>query len=100
MLVVDWSRLIAYFLEGLAVAIAAFVIPQRKTQLMEVLMIGLAAMMVFIVLDTFSPQVAAGSRQGAGIGIGAGMVGFGEGFDEGFDESDFNVAVDVGEQLV
>jgi hypothetical protein len=43
-------RLVKYLLEGLAVAVAAYVIP--------------------------APSVGSSARQGAGFGIGAGLVGF------------------------
>jgi len=76
-----------YLLEGLAVAAAAYYIPQRKTNLREVAMIALTAAATFAVLDLFAPAVAGGARQGAGFGIGARHVGFGEGFQtkEDFD---------------
>ena len=69
-----------YLLEGLAVAAAAYYIPQKKTSLREVAMIALTAAATFAVLDIFAPAIASGARQGAGFGIGANHVGFGEGF--------------------
>ena len=80
-----------YLLEGLAVAAAAYYIPQKKTSLREVAMIALTAAATFAVLDIFAPAVASGARQGAGFGIGANHVGFGEGFyahHEGEDEEE------------
>src|SRR3990167_4340119 len=68
-------NLIKYLLEGLAVAVAAFYIPRRKADLQEIAMIGLTAAAVFLVLDSFSPAVAAGARQGSGFGIGLQTVG-------------------------
>ena len=70
----DLQSLVKYLLEGLAVAAAAFYIPQKKTDLQEVALIAVTAAAVFAVLDLFAPAVAAGSRQGAGFGIGHGMV--------------------------
>ena len=64
-----------YLLEGVAVAAAAYYIPQKKTDLQEVAMIGAMAALTFLVLDLFAPNVAAGTRQGSGFGIGYGMVG-------------------------
>ena len=77
-----------YLLEGLAVAAAAYYIPQRKTNLREVAMIALTAAATFAVLDLFAPAVAGGARQGAGFGIGARHVGFGEGFQTKEDFED------------
>lgn len=79
---------VKYLLEGLAVAAAAYYIPQKKTSLREVAMIALAAAATFAVLDLFAPGVASGARQGAGFGIGANHVGFGEGFDGTEEEGD------------
>jgi ABC-type Co2+ transport system permease subunit len=70
-------RLLNYVIEGAAVAVAAFVIPQRKMNLSEVALIGLTAAAIFAVLDLFSPTVGFATRQGMGLGLGASMVGFG-----------------------
>ncbi len=71
--------LIKYILEGLAVAIAAFYIPQRTMDFKEILLIALTAAAVFSILDTFSPSIGVSARQGAGFGIGLNQVGFGPG---------------------
>ena len=81
-------NLIKYLLEGLAVAVAAFYIPRRKADLQEIAMIGLTAAAVFLVLDSFSPAVAAGARQGSGFGIGMGITNGLEGFEENENESE------------
>jgi K+-sensing histidine kinase KdpD len=60
----DFQALFKYILEGIAVAIAAFYIPQRAVSVKEVVMIALTAAAVFSILDHFSPSVAAGARQG------------------------------------
>lgn len=88
-----------YLLEGLAVAVAAFYLPRKKTDLQAVAMIAVTAALSFYVLDKFAPRVAAGSRQGAGFGIGFGMVGGGcsaksaptasEGFSDDSSSSDY-----------
>ena len=75
-----FMQYLKYLLEGLAVAAAAYYIPQKKTSLREVAMIALTAAATFAVLDIFAPAIASGARQGAGFGIGANHVGFGEGF--------------------
>ena len=69
-------RLVKYLLEGLAVAVAAYVIPGKTMRWSEVSMIALTATATFAILDIYAPSVGSGARQGAGFGIGAGLVGF------------------------
>jgi len=69
-------RLIKYLLEGLAVAVAAYVIPGKTMRASEVGMIALTATATFAILDIYAPSVGSSARTGAGFGIGAGMVGF------------------------
>jgi len=64
------KNLFKYFLEGVAVALAAYYIPKRKVDIMEVVMIAVTAGLTFLVLDMFSPGVGSGARLGAGLGIG------------------------------
>ena len=73
-----------YFLEGLAVALAAFYIPKKGISGQEVLMSALTAGLTFLVLDMFAPGVGKGARLGAGLGVGFKQVGF-EGFEDGED---------------
>lgn len=77
---IDWadivSRFIKYALEGLAVAIAAFVLPGKTLRVAEVGMIALVALATFAILDIYAPSVGASARTGAGFGIGANLVGF------------------------
>ena len=68
------ARIIKYIVEGTAVAIAAYVIPRRKLDVYEVVMVALTAAAVFAILDLYAPAVSAGARQGAGFGIGFGML--------------------------
>jgi hypothetical protein len=70
------KRAIKYLVEGLMVALAAYVIPQKKMDAGEILVIAFTAATTFALLDTFSPSIMANSvRQGAGLSIGAGLVG-------------------------
>ena len=69
-------RLIKYALEGLAVAIAAYVLPGKTLKMSEVGMIALVATATFAILDIYAPSVGASARTGAGFGIGANLVGF------------------------
>lgn len=69
------TRLIKYLFEGVAVAIAAYVIP-GKLKITEIAMISLSAMATFAILDIYAPSVGSATRTGAGFGIGANLVGF------------------------
>ena len=72
------KRAIKYLVEGLMVAIVAFVVPPEKRQLKldEIAIIALMAAATFSILDTFIPTMGASARTGAGFGIGANLVGF------------------------
>jgi hypothetical protein len=70
------TRIIKYLVEGLAVAVAALLIPKKAPHWKEVVLIGATAAAIFAVLDLFAPAVGQATRQGAGFGVGAGLVGF------------------------
>jgi|TARA_X000000950_G_C13686154_1_gene566019 ABC-type Co2+ transport system permease subunit len=70
------KRVIKYVIEGILVAIAAFVIPQRTLKTDEIMLIALTAAATFSILDTYVPSLAISARTGAGFGIGANLVGF------------------------
>tara|TARA_B110001452_G_scaffold267511_1_gene277764 strand:- start:449 stop:700 length:252 start_codon:yes stop_codon:yes gene_type:complete len=70
------KRAIKYLVEGLMVAIVAFVIPQKPLKFDEIAIIALMAAATFSILDTFVPSMGASARSGAGFGIGANLVGF------------------------
>jgi hypothetical protein len=72
------KRVVKYVLEGLMVAFAALVLPQKSLKMEDVLGLALVAAATFAVLDMYAPNsaIAAGARQGAGFGLGANLVGF------------------------
>jgi hypothetical protein len=70
------SRAVKYGLEGLAVAIAAYLLPGKGLKLSEIGMIALVALATFAILDIYAPSVGSSARTGAGFGIGANLVGF------------------------
>ena len=80
------KRVIKYSLEGLMVAFAALVIPEKNALKPEdVLSLALVAAATFAVLDLLAPtnadgvedtKIADAARFGAGAGIGANLVGF------------------------
>lgn len=69
------KRVLKYFIEGIMVAIVAFVIPKKQLNIEEVAMIGLIAAATFGILDVFSPSIGAATRSGVGMSIGAGLTG-------------------------
>ena len=71
-----FKRLVKYCLEGLAVAIASYAIPQRSMDKQEIVTIALTAAATFAVLDVLAPSIALGARKGAGFGIGASVSGY------------------------
>ena len=86
------NKLHIYLLEGVAIGLVVCVIPQRKVNLNELLMISLSGAAMALILDLYSPQVGSSFRTGAGFGIGANHVGFGEGFENEHElENDFNI---------
>jgi len=70
------KRLVKYALEGLAVAIACWLLPGKKLRVEEIGTIALTALAVFAILDIYAPSVGSSARTGAGFGIGANLVGF------------------------
>jgi ABC-type Co2+ transport system permease subunit len=70
------TRAVKYAFEGLAVAIAAYLLPGKGLKLSEIGMIALVALATFAILDIYAPSVGSSARTGAGFGIGAHLVGF------------------------
>ena len=83
------KRVVKYALEGLMVAFAALVIPQKKALNAEdILSLALIASATFAVLDLLAPTItengeevedktiANAARWGTGAGLGARLVGF------------------------
>ena len=70
------TRVIKYFLEGLAVAVSMILILRKTPPMEEVLTIAVVAATVFAILDMLSPSIGLTARQGAGFGMGARLVGF------------------------
>lgn len=68
------NNLVKYIVEGMAVAIAAYVIPNRRTNFNEVSIIAIIAALTLFVLDVLSADVSRGARFGAGFGMGMNLV--------------------------
>jgi len=69
------KRAIKYLVEGLMVAVVAFVIPQKPLKMEEIAIIALMAAATFSVLDVFIPAMGSSARGGAGFGLGANLIG-------------------------
>jgi len=78
----DWKSLLKYILEGIAIALATFLIPSSKLDYIDIILIALTGAAMFAVLDQFSPMVAVGARQGSGFAIGYHQVGMGDPIEE------------------
>ena len=78
------KKMLKYFIEGLVFAIAAWVMPGKKSSPIDVLCLGLVAAATFSLLDLLDEKTeytgghnyGGTVRQGAGMGIGANLVGF------------------------
>jgi ABC-type Co2+ transport system permease subunit len=69
------KRVIKYVVEGLMIAIAAYVIPKRSMNLEEIACLALTAAATFAILDTYIPSMGVSARQGTGLGIGLNLSG-------------------------
>lgn len=70
------TRLIKYLIEGIVVAIVAYILPSKSLTAREVVLLALVAAAVFSLLDLLAPSIASSTRQGVGLGVGLQMVGF------------------------
>lgn len=68
------NNLVKYIVQGIAVGIAAYVIPNRKTNIHEIMIISVIASLTFFVLDIFTDDIAKGARLGTGFGIGMALA--------------------------
>jgi hypothetical protein len=68
------TRAVKYLLEGLVVAIAAYVLPRQGLSWTEIAIIALTAAATFAILDLFSPSIGNSSRTGVGIAIGSSLT--------------------------
>ena len=70
------KRTLKYLIEGLAVAVAAYLIPRKALRMEEIFIIAITSASVLALLDVVSPSIASSTRVGMGFGLGAGQVGF------------------------
>ena len=69
------TRLVKYFLEGLAVAVAMVIIPQKAPRVEEIFVVAVVAGVVFAILDLLSPSIGLTARQGSGLALGSQLAG-------------------------
>lgn len=69
------TRLVKYLIEGLAVAIVAYLLPANKLSGYDIVLLALVAASVFSILDLLAPSIASGTRTGAGLAAGVGLIG-------------------------
>ena len=70
-----FRRIVRVLFEGIAVAVAAFLIPGKKMDAKEIILIGVTAAATFSMLDLLSPSMGSSVRNGAGLSIGVGLTG-------------------------
>ena len=72
------KRILKYLIEGGAVALAAYYVPQGKQRLSfdSICIIAVTAAATFAILDMYTPDISAAARMGAGFGVGGNLVGF------------------------
>lgn len=70
------NNLVKYIVQGIIVAIAAYVIPRRTKNIREVLIIATVAALTFFTLDIFTDDenLSMGAQLGAGLAIGLRLV--------------------------
>lgn len=67
-------KIVKYLVEGLAVGVAAYMIPSKKLKLEEIGVLAVTAALVLAILDTIAPRVSGSARQGAGFGLGVSLA--------------------------
>src|SRR5438132_11416869 len=70
------NAILKYTIEGLAVAVAVYLVAGQKSNLREIILLGLTAGVTFMILDLFTSGIGHTARQGAGFGIGLKEIGW------------------------
>jgi len=68
------TRIVKYLIEGLVVAVVAYLLDKLKME--EVLLLSLTAASIFALLDVLAPSISSTVRGGVGYGIGFQLAGF------------------------
>jgi len=70
------TRIVKYLIEGLVVAVVAYLLPSKSLKMEEVLLLALTAASIFALLDVLAPSISSTVRGGVGYGIGFQLAGF------------------------
>ena len=68
------ENLINYVLQGFVIALAVYILPNRKTSYNEIFIVTLISSVTFLLLDIFIEDITKYVRLGLGIGIGLGLT--------------------------
>lgn len=69
------SSVLKYVIEGLAVGLAVYLVAGKKSNITEIILLGLTAGVTFMILDLFTSGIGMSARQGTGFGIGIRQTG-------------------------
>ena len=76
---IDWAevvrRALRYLGEGLAVGMVTYILPRRKLDLTEVIMVSITAAAALAILDLLLPLGGSAARLGIGATFGSGLAG-------------------------
>ena len=68
------SNIIKYLVEGIIIVLIAYVIPQKRTDTKELMvLVSIAAVSLFLI-DIFTPDISKGTRFGIGFGTGLNLI--------------------------
>jgi hypothetical protein len=70
------TRFVKYIIEGLAVALVAYLLPSKSLPMEEIILVALSAAAIFSVLDLLAPSISSSVRGGVGYGFGFRLAGF------------------------
>ena len=70
------TRVLKYVIEGLAVALVAYLLPSKSLPSQEILLLALSAAAIFSILDLLAPSISSTVRGGVGYGLGFRLAGF------------------------
>ena len=68
------NNIIGYIIQGVAIALAAYVIPNKKIIFHEVMVISIIGALTFFALDVFAEDAYTGARFGSGFAIAMNLV--------------------------
>lgn len=80
------KKIIAYIIEGIAIALVIYAVSKKTMSMNKFIIIAISLILTIGVLDLLAPEISAGAKQGYGFGTGWGLVGGGSGA-EGFDNA-------------